>query len=675
MSTFTGNVNKLVAAPILQDIFVDKDGTPMSAGTVTCYHDNSRSTLKNWYYQTGTPGAYTYTTLPNPLTLSAAGTICDINGVDTIPFFYPWSETDENIADPYYITIVNFPNTNQITRANFPFQGSGSGPVISTEANLNNAIINSGFWRNIAPNQTTNTPLATITYNSGNMPTPSGGTIPAIIVAPSQHDGFRMPDIQFQKTNFSGSDVATFVPFPLGISQPIANNIVPEYYINHVSGAGSGVTEKCYQFPISLHVNTLANVPFTFTMMAQNDPMSGTITGGGNVINIFILQDTGTGGTPVAIGPALASFTLNNTWTLYTAVGNFPSTAGLNLGTGGDDALYLQVELPLNVACGINFTSPSIYLTQNGIIPSNNFRTYDQVDAIINSWRTGDMRTSLNSWYYFGWVPMNNGTIGNSLSNATARANTDTWQLYNLIWNACAPFSASGAGTTNPLAQMYTSTGTPVGYGPNISAPTTAYQDFSANKQLTLTIAMGHVILGTVPLAAVLAATPTLTGYKSVVTASSSSGVLFTTAASNFLNLFSGNTVTFSGTTTLVNVASNIIYYVIPVTTTSFRIATTFANALAGTAISYTGAETGTVTAYLQQTASLEGEYGHTQSVSELASHSHTITAWLQAGANASPAKSNLVAPSSTLSTDPTGSSAPFNVTQPGTFYNMFIKL
>ncbi|HEY2811772.1 MAG TPA: hypothetical protein VGJ00_10350 [Rhabdochlamydiaceae bacterium] len=675
MSTFTGNVNKLVAAAILQDSFVDKDGTPMSNGAVTCYHDNSRTTLKNWYYQSGTPGNYTYIALPNPLTLSAAGTICDINGVDTIPFFYPWSETNQNVADPYYITIVNFANTNQITRANFPFQGTaGSNPITTTEANLNNAIINTGFWRNIAPNQTTAASYTSFTYNSGNMPVPSGGTIPAIIVAPSQHDGFRMPDIQFQKTNFSGTDVATFTPFPLSISQPILNNIVPEYYVNHVSGAGSAVTQKCYQFPISLHVNTLANVPFTFSIMAQNDPLTGTITGGGNVIKIYILQDTGTGGATVPVGIPLATYTLNNNWTLYTATGIFPSTAGLILGKGGDDALYLQVQLPLNVACGINFTNPSIYLTQNAIIPANNFTTYDQVDAIINSPRTGDIRTSLNSFYYFGWLPMNDGTIGNSSSNGTARANNDTWQLYNLIWNACAPFSASGAGTTNPLAQMYTSTGTPVGYGPNITSPTTAYADFNAGNQLTLTAAMGSVILGTVPLATLLAATPTLIGYKSVVTASSSGGVLFTTSASNLLNLFTGNTVTFTSTTSLVNVAANTIYYIIPVTTTTFHIATSFANALAGTAVSYTGAETGTVTAYLQQTASYEGEYAHTQLLAELATHdhgyTHTITNLLapNTGATGPVTTTNAV-------TDPAGSSTPFNVTQPGTFYNMFIKL
>src|SRR5271155_5775489 len=102
------NTDLLIAAPILQDALVDRDGTPMSAGTVTCYQDNSRTTLKNWYYQSGTPGNYTYITLPNPLTLSAAGTICDGNGVDTIPFFYPYSELDDEVFQPYYITIINY---------------------------------------------------------------------------------------------------------------------------------------------------------------------------------------------------------------------------------------------------------------------------------------------------------------------------------------------------------------------------------------------------------------------------------------------------------------------------------------------------------------------------------------------------------------------------------------
>ena len=145
------NPDLLIAAPVLQDLLVDKTGLAMAGGTITMYHDNSRTTLKNWYYQSGSPPGYTYIKLPNPLTLSAAGTICDINGVDTIPFYYPYDEEDETINDPYYVTIVNYARTNQITRENFPYNRANTAPLIMTET-LQNLIVNNGFWRNALPN-------------------------------------------------------------------------------------------------------------------------------------------------------------------------------------------------------------------------------------------------------------------------------------------------------------------------------------------------------------------------------------------------------------------------------------------------------------------------------------------------------------------------------------------
>lgn len=687
MSVFTGNVNKLVSAAMLQDFLIDKDGTPMSGGTITMYHDNSRTTLKNWYYQSGTPGNYTYITLPNPLTLSAAGTICDINGVDTIPFYYPWSETDENVPDPYYVTIVNYAMTNQITRANFPFGGSGGGPIPPTPpvTNTNNLVSNNGFWRNIQPNNVNITPFVSFNYTMQNMPVPSGGTLPSIVVAPSNHDGFRMPDVEFQKNNFSFSDSVTFTPFPLSNSSVITNTVVPEYYISHTcSGSGSGETQKCYQFPIALHVNSLANAAFTFSIDAQNDPLGSTVPGA-NVISLFILQDTGTGGTPSpsSITPIpFFTITLNSSWQTYTVNSIFPGTAGLVLGQGGDDGLYLQVQMPLNLACKINFTAPSIYLGASTTVPANNYQSYDEVDSIINSPRTGDIRTSLNNFYFFGWLPMNDGVI--ALANPGAltynvRANSDVWPLYNLIWQLAAPYSASGAGTTNPLSQMYNSSGGTVGYGPNVSSPTTAYSDFVANNQLSLSKMMGRVMIGSVPLSALLQATPTILGFKSVVTASSSSGVLFTTASSNVLNLFLGNIVTFTSTMALVNVIANAIYFVVPISGTTFHIATSFANALAGTVVGYTGPESGTVTAYLQQTASFEGEYTHTQLISELVSHHHTppnpVDTFVITDAAGGASLGGPSGIGTTGATGNTGNGNPFNVTQPGTFYNVFIKL
>lgn len=643
----------LIAAPILQDIFVEKDGSPMSAGIVTCYADNSRTTLKNWYYQTGTPGNYTYVTLPNPLTLSAAGTICDANGVDTIPFFYPFAETLSQtgayIVERYYITIVNYAQTNQITRANFPYNidESANGNV---NPELDNLIINNGFWRNSG------------TVNLQN--------VTQQIIAPSQHDGFQYPDIQFIKNNTSGADTLTFTKFPLSNMQALSGDVTPEFYINHnTANTPTGETQKCYQFPISLHVNVLANFEFTVTIQAQNAGGTGT---GENVIKLFLLQDTGTGTTPPA-APLIGQITVSSTWTKYSFTSVFTSTSGLTLGGGGDDAWYLQVQMPLNITCNMNFTRPSLYLAQTS--PTNSFLTYDQVDSVISTARTGDIRISANSFQPFGWVVMNDGTIGNASSVATTRSNIDTWQLFNLIWTLAKPYTAL---TVNPISQMYTSAGAPVTYGAS------AIADYNANKALSLTKAMGQVLLGTVPLANLLAATPTITGFSSVVTDSSDAGnLLFTTSAANLLNLFKGNTVTFQNTGGALNgsIVANAVYYIFPVSATTFRIATSFANAQVGTVIAYGTAGTGTTTAYIQQTGSQEGEYAHTQLVGELATHLHNFTNSTQTGVPTSNVNitgaTTYLAPDSPArtTTNTAGLSVPFNVTQPGVFYNMFIKL
>ena len=93
----TINTDLLIAAPMLQDYLVDKDtGFPLANGQVSLYIDNQRSFFKNWYYQTGAPGAYTWIPLDNPLNLSSVGTIQDPNGNDVIPFYYPFDETNLN---------------------------------------------------------------------------------------------------------------------------------------------------------------------------------------------------------------------------------------------------------------------------------------------------------------------------------------------------------------------------------------------------------------------------------------------------------------------------------------------------------------------------------------------------------------------------------------------------
>ena len=63
---------QFVISSNLEEYFVDKDtGLPLSNGTVTYFEDQNRTVLKTVFKLSGTPPNYTYTALPNPITLSA----------------------------------------------------------------------------------------------------------------------------------------------------------------------------------------------------------------------------------------------------------------------------------------------------------------------------------------------------------------------------------------------------------------------------------------------------------------------------------------------------------------------------------------------------------------------------------------------------------------------------
>lgn len=590
------NTALLIAAPMLQDYFVDKDtGAPLSAGVVTLYQDNSRTTLKNWYYQAGSPGAYTYIALPNPMTLSSVGTIVDPNGNDTIPFFYPFSETDNLTSQPYYITVDNSNGERQFTRQNFPFIAET--PSSTQVPTLDNYIINNEFWRNAGSAN-----VGTLGSNFG-LAYNSSGNAYYTILAPSQHDGFSMPDINYIKDVNGATETITFTKFALG-SSPLDDDITPEFYINHnCTASQAGESLKVYQFPISLHVKTLESVQAAITIQAQN--LGGNVN---NNITLYIYQFLGTGVTSPS--PVLVKkLTLTSDWQKFIVPFTFPSAAGATLGNGGDDALYLQVAMPLAVTCDINFALPSLYLDSN--VPTNYFQTYDQVDAVINSARTGDVKQGLFSGSQlsqFGWVSCNDGTIGNASSNSTARANVDTWPLFNLLWTYFSGYTHS---TTNDICQMFNSSASPVAYGAS------AIADFNANNQLSLPKFQNRAILGTPT------ATPSTT-----YTATNSGGNLLINVGST-ANFFKGQPVGFAvsgGGSTPGNLSIHNIAYISDIASgTTMYVSTTYANALASVYIAYSSAGTGTQTILNDVPATVFGETTHTQLASEIAAHSHTL--------------------------------------------------
>jgi hypothetical protein len=81
------------------------------------------------------------------------------------------------------------------------------------------------------------------------------------------------------------------------------------------------------------------------------------------------------------------------------------------------------------------------------------------VDALVASFfSTGDFKTTLKIVADTGWVLCDDGTIGSATSGASTRANADTQNLFNLLFNntvdGYAPILTSGGGATTRAAQV-----------------------------------------------------------------------------------------------------------------------------------------------------------------------------------------------------------------------------
>lgn len=87
---------------------------------------------------------------------------------------------------------------------------------------------------------------------------------------------------------------------------------------------------------------------------------------------------------------------------------------------------------------------------------------------------TGDVKLTYKTVADDGWVMANDGSIGSASSGATTRANSDTYNLFMLMWNipACGVQTFSGASANK----------------------TTAIQDWSSNKRLILPKVLGRAL-------------------------------------------------------------------------------------------------------------------------------------------------------------------------------------
>ncbi len=663
---FTPSPSLLVTSNALEENLFDKiTGLPLSNGVVTFYQDNNRTTLKNIYQQTGVFGAYTYTALPNPMTLNADGTTSDGSGNNVKIFYYPFDESNPvQTAQAYFITVYNSAGQFQFSRANFPFEQPVITPI-ATVATLENYIINNRFWRNVGAGVSVSSPANTISIN--------GLNAYYTTLAPSQHDSFSMPDIIFIKnsTADSSNDQITFGLFAQApVSPVLTGDVTPEFYVEFLCTATGSDTYKYIQIPISLHLLTLGGQPnCTVTFQAQ------VVSGNAN-LGIQIFPFAGTGATSPA--PVFEkNFSLGSSWTKYSVTFTMPpSITEASLGVGGDDAFYLQLVLPAGGAgiTRMQIALPSFFVSAT--VPTNDFSTYDQVDAIINSPRTGDIRTSMNSFSPFGWVTMNSGSIGSSASAATNRAAADTWPLYNLLWN----------NVNNAFAPVST------GRGAN------AYADFSANKTLGLTTTLGKVLLG-YPTGLSCnyshAATPTWHQGNYIDGGSSGAavaGVFTLIGGTSIINLYPGAPVILGGSLpTDGPFTAGVVYYAVPDPTnrltsgpgantpgTTFQLAATYNDAILLNPLGTSGNNDGSVMTLTFALGGSVGEATHLPQIAELVSHSHSSgngEAFLTSTGTTVARGGSTMNVDTVNMTGTTGNTNFYNNVQPGLYVNIFIKL
>ena len=322
--------SRYVIAPNWQWYFVNKDtGLPLSAGVIYFYSDVNRTTPKNVYELTGTAPNYTYTALPNPLTLSSVGTIVDGSGNQITPYFLPQVSLSDPTVENYYIKVYSAGGITsgvlQQTIEAFPNATSGAAPDDTTQ--VTNYIPNGQF---LAHNNIPATDTA------------AAGTISAAETAIAQGGWF------FERSaGATTTETVKFYQFNSYLTNPTGS---PQYYCRVTASNTGSATYKYLEIRWP-NVNKFASAANHF-----NFSVTGTNNAGGNVtLSVVQIRYYGAGGSATDID-TVGSFTFGNSYAITSVdVGPIDNT-GKTIGSGGDDYYALAISFSVGIAYDISLT-------------------------------------------------------------------------------------------------------------------------------------------------------------------------------------------------------------------------------------------------------------------------------------------------------------------------------
>lgn len=333
-----------VIAPSLEMYFVDKDtGAPLAGGQVFFYSDVNRTTPKPVYEITGPPD-YTYTALPNPVTLSAVGTFQDASGANVLPYYFPY--TSGGAVELYYIQVYDSNGVFQFDRQAWPNIAASS---------VNPATTN---YLNLIPN-------GQFLIHNNNLPTLTGQIAAATTAIAPGGWYFIRPSM---------TTSTDFVTFPLSpqppVSPPSGN---PRFSVN-VTCSSPNMSDNQKDLTVQFsNVNKFGSATQQYTFACD------AISNGGSSVTatLYLIKNFGTGGSAQTQTP-LQTFTIgtSNTQLLVSFV--FGLNTGKTIGANNDDNVQLAIRFPNSL---FNVTLNDFILTIGQVAFTDSTMFVDETDS------------------------------------------------------------------------------------------------------------------------------------------------------------------------------------------------------------------------------------------------------------------------------------------------------